>query len=114
MMFPQIADFLCGEFYGESLHTVFSLLYRMQTDWLESRFRAIGLDTYIHNYSFVYPMSIVRDQVAKICEVLLKYYQCRAFLRLTCVKKWLYIKNLNVSLNENVQIGFGSKCINFV
>lgn len=39
-----------------------SLLYSLPTSWLETRMRAIGLETYVHNYSFTYPMEIAKGQ----------------------------------------------------
>jgi len=42
----------------------FRTSYKIPVDWLEDRFREIGLDVYIHNYSFMYPEKLLRGQVS--------------------------------------------------
>ena len=40
-----------------------SLLYELPTDWLVPQMRNIGLDVYVQNYTFTYPVSLLPDQV---------------------------------------------------
>ena len=39
--------------------------YKIPSQWFETKFRSLGLDVYTQNYSFSYPVGILKDQVGR-------------------------------------------------